>query len=99
MWRKRAEGEEKEIVYSRHHILPRSQHGANNDSNIEIIRDVQHRAIHTLFENKMIAEQLIKTINLSEKALRDDVRNWLIETLTSRNIYDPYLRYKGSVID
>jgi hypothetical protein len=47
----------------------------------------------------MIAEQLIKTINLSEKALRDDVRNWLIETLTSRNIYDPYLRYKGSVID
>lgn len=96
---KRKDWTEKEIIYSRHHILPRSQHWANNDSNIEIIRDVQHRAIHTLFENKMIAEQLIKTINLSEKALRDDVREWLIETLTSKNIYDPYLWYKGSVID
>ena len=99
MGKKRAEWEVKEIVYSHHHILPRSQHGANNDSNIEIIRDVQHRAIHTLFENKMIAEQLIRTINLSEKALRDDVRTRLIETLTSRNIYDPYLRYKGNCID
>ena len=98
MW-KRKEWELKEIIYSKHHILPRSQHWATNDTNIEIIRDVQHRAIHTLFENKMIAEQLIKTINLSEKALRDDVRARLIETLTSRNIYDPYLRYKGSVID
>ena len=74
-------------------------HGANNDTNVEIIRDTTHRALHTLFENKMIAEQLIRTVNLSEKALRDDVRRWLIETLTSKNIYDPYLWYKGSVID
>ena len=96
---KKKDGTEKEITYSHHHILPRSQHWANNDSNIEILRDSQHRALHTLFENKMIAEQLIRTINLSEKALRDDVRRRLIETLTSRNIYDPYLRYKGNVID
>lgn len=89
---------EKEITYSQHHILPRSQHGATNSTNVELIRDTQHRAIHTLFENKMIAQQLIKTIEISEKALREDVRNRLIETLTSRNIYDPYERYKHNVI-
>lgn len=98
MWR-RKDWETKEITYSKHHILPKSHNGATNDTNIEIIRDTTHRAIHTLFENKMIAEQLIKTVNLSEKALRDDVRRRLIETLTSRNIYDPYLWYKWSAIE
>lgn len=84
--------------YSNHHILPRSQHWVNEPCNIELIKDTQHRAIHTLFANKMIAEQLIRTVQISEKALRDDVREWLIETLTSRNIYDPYEWYKARVI-
>ena len=91
-------GEKKEITYSKHHILPRSQHGSSNSTNIELIRDTQHRAIHTLFENKMIAEQLIKTIEISEKALREDVKERLLEVLTSKNIYDPYERYKEKVI-
>jgi len=89
---------EKEIKYSEHHILPKSQHWANVSTNLEMIRDTQHRAIHTLFANKMLAEQLITTVNISEKALREDVREWLIETLTSKNIYDPYERYKSEVI-
>lgn len=66
--------------------------------NLEYLRNTTHRAIHTLFENKMIAEQLIRTIELSEKALREDVRKRLIETLTSKNIYDPYERYNDKVI-
>lgn len=84
--------------YSNHHILPKSQHWVNEPCNIELIKDTQHRAIHTLFWNRMIAEQLIRTIQISEKALRDDVREWLIETLTARNIYDPYEWYKERVI-
>ena len=94
---KKTEGE-KEITYSQHHILPRSRHWATNSTNVELIRDTQHRAIHTLFENKMIAEQLIRTVEISEKALREDVRMRLLETLTSRNIYDPYERYKKDAI-
>jgi hypothetical protein len=66
--------------------------------NLEYLRNTTHRAIHTLFENKMIAEQLIRTVELSEKALREDVRKRLIETLTSKNIYDPYERYNDKVI-
>ena len=41
----------------------------------------------------MIAEQLITTVNLSEKALREDVRQRLYEMLSSRDIKDPYEWY------
>ena len=84
--------------YSIHHILPRSQHWSDENLNLEILRNSTHRAIHTLFQNQMIAEQLITTVWLSEKALREDVRERLLETLTSRNILDPYLRYKKDCI-
>lgn len=84
--------------YSVHHILPKSRWGASNDKNIELLRNTQHRSIHTLYANQMIAEQLITTVWLSEKALREDVRRWLLDTLTSRDIEDPYERYKDECI-
>lgn len=87
-----------ENAYSIHHILPKSQHGSSESINLELLRNTTHRAIHTLFQNQMIAEQLITTVWLSEKALREDVREWLLETLTSRNILDPYERYKKDAI-
>ena len=87
-----------ENQYSIHHILPRSQHGTSESCNIELLKNTHHRAIHTLFDNKMIAEQLIRTVELSEKALREDVRDWLLETLISRDIDDPYQRYKNECI-
>ena len=90
--------EKKEIPMSRHHLLPQSQWWANIARNIELIRDVNHRAIHTLFENKMIAEQLLTTVDISSKALRPDVKEWLIEVLTSKDINDPYERYDSRVI-
>lgn len=90
--------ERKEIPMSRHHLLPTSQWGANIARNIEVIRDVNHRAIHTLFENKLIAEQLLTTIDISAKALRPDVKQWLIDVLTSKDIHDPYERYDDRVI-
>lgn len=90
--------ERKEIPMSKHHLLPTSQGWANIARNIEVIRDVNHRAIHTLFENKMIAEQLLTTIDISSKALRPDVKQWLIDVLTSKDIHDPYERYDDRVI-
>lgn len=89
---------EKTILMSKHHLLPQSQWWANIPRNIETIREVQHRAIHTLFENKLIAEQLITTVNISSKALREDVKQWLLETLTSKDVNDPYERYDPRVI-
>ena len=87
-----------ENQYSLHHILPKSKGGSSDDNNLEYIKNTKHRAIHTLFENKMIAEQLLTTIDISAKALREDVRRWLIDTLTIRDIEDPYERYKPTTI-
>ena len=84
--------------YSVHHILPKSRDWSSNDRNVELLKNTTHRAIHTLFSNQTIAEQLITTVWLSEKALREDVRRWLLDTLTSRDIEDPYQRYRNDVI-
>ena len=87
-----------ENQYSLHHILPKSRGWSGDDNNLEYIKNSKHRAIHTLFENKMIAEQLLATIDINAKALREDVRRWLIDTLTIRDIEDPYERYKDDCI-
>lgn len=87
-----------ENQYSLHHILPKSRGGSGDDNNLEYIKNSKHRALHTLFENKMIAEQLLTTIDISARALREDVRRWLIDTLTIRDIDNPYERYKEDTI-
>ncbi|MBO7444445.1 MAG: hypothetical protein J6T10_19765 [Methanobrevibacter sp.] len=46
----------------------------------------------------MIAEQLLTTVDISSKALREDVKQWLIDTLTSKDIFDPYEWYDPRVI-
>lgn len=84
--------------YSKHHILPKSKFWSSDPCNIEILKNSTHRALHTLFQNQMIAEQLITTIELSDKALREDIKKWLIETLQSKNMYDPYTRYVEEAI-
>lgn len=84
--------------YSKHHILPRSRFWSSEPCNIEILKNTTHRALHTLFQNQMIAEQLITTVDLNSKALREDVRQWLLDVLTSKNIHDPYVRYKDDCI-
>ena len=88
----------KEARYSHHHLLPQSRGWANIDENIDLIKETQHRAIHTLFANQLIAEQLITTVNISSKALREDVKQWLLETLNSRDISNPEERYDDRVI-
>lgn len=90
--------EKKEIKYSTHHILPSSQGGNSEKKNLIELRECYHRSIHTLFQNKMIAEQLLTTVDISSKALRSDVKEWLIEVLTSKDINDPYERYDPRVI-
>lgn len=90
--------EKKEDRYSLHHICPKSRLWANTPSNLEYLKDNFHRSLHTLFQNQMIAEQLITTVNISAKALRDDVRERLLETLNQKNIHDPYEWYVEDAI-
>ena len=62
------------------------------------LRGGYHDAIHRLFANQLIAEQLITTINISSKALRPDVKQWLLDVLNSRDITDIYDWYDERVI-
>ena len=62
------------------------------------LRDGYHDAIHRLFANQLIAEQLITTINISSKALRPDVKQWLLDVLNSRDITDVSEWYDDKVI-
>lgn len=87
-----------EEQFSTHHILCKSRYGSSEPCNLEILKNTTHRAIHTLFQNQMIAEQLLTTIDISAKALREDVKEWLIDTLTTRDIHDPRERYDEKVI-
>ena len=85
-------------IYTRHHILPRHPFWNDNPRNIITIKDTTHRAIHTLFENKLIAEQLLKTIDYSEKAMKPEIVALLKEVLTMIDPSDPTKRYIDDVI-
>lgn len=80
--------------YNLHHILPGSQWWLTNETNCEMIRKTTHSALHTLFANQLIAEQLITTVNISSKALRPEVVERLLETLTAHDIDDLDFWYK-----
>lgn len=74
--------------------MPRSRGWTNEEDNILRIKEQPHQAIHILHINKLIAEQLIKTIELSEKAMRPEVVQRLIETLTAHDPNDLDYWYK-----
>lgn len=84
----------KELRTSTHHIVPRSMWGNNDKENLIELRETTHRALHTLFANKLLAEQLLTTVELSERALRPEVREWLVETLTAHEANDLDFWYK-----
>jgi hypothetical protein len=46
----------------------------------------------------LIAQQLITTLDISSKALRPDVKQWLLEVLNTRDINNIYDRYDEGVI-
>ena len=86
----------KENRTSVHHLVCKSRWGRNDEDNMVTLKHNYHQAIHTLFANQLLAEQLITTVNLSEKALRPEVREWLLETLTAHDPEDLDFRYKDN---
>lgn len=96
MWRKND--------FSIHHILCQNPETtttykwSNNPQNLVRIKNSTHDAIHTLFVNKMIANQMLTCVEMSEQALLPEVTTWLVETLTSLDPLDPTLRYKPECI-
>lgn len=88
-----------------HHLLCQNPetdtnfHWSNHPTNLVRLKENYHNAIHTVFANKMIANQLLTCVDISEKALLPEVRDWLVETLTQTiDPLDPTLRYKEECI-
>lgn len=79
---------------STHHIVCRSRYGSSDKHNLIELRKTQHEALHTLFSNQLLAEQLITTVNISSKALRPEVKERLLETLTAHDADDLEFWYK-----
>ena len=88
----------KELTYSTHHILPVSRSGATTPRNLEVLRVSTHQSLHTLHDNRLIAEQLLRTLDFSEKAMRPEVVKWLREVLTELDPSDPHEWYIDEVI-
>ena len=88
MWRRN--------IRTTHHIVPRSKWWTNEDDNLIRIKEQPHQSLHILHENKLIAEQLIKTLEISEKAMRPEVVQRLIETLTAHDPNDLDFWYKDN---
>ena len=90
--------------YTKHHILPQHPYwtelqGSNHPHNIIRLTNVQHQAQHALYQNFMLANQLLTCVELSSKALLPEVKNWLVDTLTNTiDPYDPTLWYKEECI-
>lgn len=79
---------------STHHIVCKSRWGSSDKHNLIELKHTTHQALHTLFQNQLLAEQLITTVNISSKALRPEVRERLLETLTAHDADDLEFWYK-----
>jgi thioredoxin-like negative regulator of GroEL len=79
---------------STHHIVCQSRDGSSHSHNLIELRTTTHQALHTLFQNQLLAEQLITTVNISSKALRPEVKERLLETLTAHDADDLEFWYK-----
>lgn len=90
--------------YTKHHILCKHPLGTNlewsdHPHNIIKISKVKHQAQHALYDNMMLANQLLTCVELSSKALLPEVQRWLVDTLTNTiDPYDPTLWYKEECI-
>ena len=85
---------EPKLKTSTHHIVCQSRDGSSHSHNLIELRETTHQALHTLFQNQLLAEQLITTVNISSKALRPEVKERLLETLTAHEADDLEFWYK-----
>ena len=84
-------------IRTTHHIVARHEGWTNDEDNLLRIKERPHQAIHILYETKLIAEQLIHTVELSEKAMRPEVVKKLLEVFNEHDPRDLNYRYKDNV--
>lgn len=78
---------------NKHHICPTSRWGVNIQDNIVRLNIDIHQALHRLFGNMTIEEQMKRLVKISETALRADFKEELIELLS----WDKDFYYKNGI--
>lgn len=71
--------------YDRHHILPTSREGTNQDGNIVRLDIRKHRALHMLFDNRTVPEQIDRLIGIASTALTEEVQSDILEILREKD--------------
>ena len=54
---------------TRHHIIPKSAGWNLHYNNIANLKQVKHRALHTMFSNELPHEQVLDIVDLTGKAI------------------------------
>jgi hypothetical protein len=83
-------GKTRDITPSSHHILPTSRNGSSEQNNLITLRKNYHVALHNVFANQTIDEQIRTLIDLSRTALNDRVTKELLSLLNSYSQEERY---------
>ena len=68
-----------------HHIIPKSMWGSNDKSNLIIIGQDLHRALHCVFGNGWPREQLEQLLNINERVISQETKNSIIDLLDKQD--------------
>lgn len=66
---------------TKHHIVPKSKWWTNDECNIILLEQKEHRDLHRFFENDRPDEQLRRLFKINRTALSEEVKSDIIEIL------------------
>ena len=72
---------EEEVIYNRHHLIPRSREWTSHESNVIKIPVSEHIKLHSYFWNATPVEQICKILLLNEKVWSENFKSDLISVL------------------
>ncbi len=71
----------KRTGFTKHHIVPKSKGGSNNQKNIKYLKGLQHNAFHTLFSNQEPLHQFVTLLSINNTALNKEFIGKLIKLI------------------
>ena len=92
------ERENDDIIYNRHHLIPRSKGGLSSENNVIKIPVTEHIKLHSYFTNSTPVEQICKILLVNEKVWSDNFKADLIDVLSNYlNNYYQKKSHKGCI--
>ena len=75
---------------TRHHRITKSHWGNNHYDNIAKLWDVKHRALHTLFADQILHQQVQTLVDLTWKAINKNFREDIVSVLWDYELDEMY---------